>query len=110
MKSLEIIIVLCLIIFTYQACGGPANKKEDCKAENLGTSEKDKGYEYCCYAEINDNAKGCLALSKYQYENIKDYIKNFKLNAEVPVSEDTKIDCKSLYLEISLLSILLLLL
>jgi hypothetical protein len=107
MKSLEIIIVLCLIIFTYQSCIS-GTKKEDCKAENLDeNTEKKLGYEYCCYVEDGDN-KSCAALTKYQYENIKDYIKYMKLRS--PVSEDAKIDCKSLYLEISILSILLLLL
>ena len=109
MKSLEIIIVLCLIIFTYQDCEKRSGaKKEDCKAENLDeNSEKKIGYEYCCYIENGDN-KSCEPLTKYQYDNIKDYAKIMKLMG--PVSEDAKIDCKSLYLEISLLSILLLLL
>ena len=109
MKSLEIIIVLCLIIFTYQLCSKSSGaKKEDCKAENLDdTYEKKQGYEYCCYVEDGDD-KSCAPLSKYQYENIKDFIKYMKLRS--PVSEDAKIDCKSLYLEISILSILLLLL
>ena len=109
MKSLEIIIVLCLIIFTYQLCSKSSGaKKEDCKAENLDdTYEKKQGYEYCCYLEYGDT-KRCDALTKYQYENIKDYIKNVKLMQTG--NEDTKLDCKSLYLEISLLSILLLLL
>ena len=109
MKSLEIIIVLCLIIFTYQDCDqGNGVKKEDCKAENLDeVTEKKLGYEYCCYVEDGDD-KECVPLTKYQYKNIKDFVKLQKLT--YPYSEDTKIDCKSLYLEISLLSILLLLL
>ena len=109
MKSLEIIIVLCLIIFTYQYCSKSSGaKKEDCKAENLDdTYEKKQGYEYCCYVEDGDN-KSCVPLTKYQYENIKDYAKIMRLTG--PASEDAKIDCKSLFLEISILSILLLLL
>lgn len=69
--------------------------------------DKNSRYEYCCYLEDGDD-KSCVPLTKYQYENIKDYAKIQKLTG--PVSEDAKIDCKSLYLEISLLSILLLLL
>jgi hypothetical protein len=106
MKYLEIIIVLCLIILTYQSCES-GTKKEDCKAENLSNSEKEKGAEYCCYAEGVINPV-CITLSKYQYNNIKDYIKKMKLIGLF--SDDAKIDCKSLYLGISLLSFLLLLL
>ena len=108
MKYLEIIIVLCLIIFTYQKCDD-GTKKEDCKAEKLSSGEKEGGAEYCCYVEgvITKNTV-CMPLKKYQYNNIKDYIKFAKLIGGS--SNDIKIDCKSLYLGISLLSFLLLLL
>ena len=106
MKFVELIIVLCLIIFSYQTCSG-GTKKEDCKAENLSDGEKKLGYEYCCYFEDGDN-KGCSELTKYQYKHIKDYAKIMRLTG--PISEDAKIDCKSFYLQISLLSLLLLLL
>ena len=106
MKYLEIIIVLCLIIFTYQDCND-GTKKEDCKAEKLSNTEKEGGVEYCCYVEGVINTV-CIPLRKYQYNNIKDYVKTMKLFGHF--SDDAKIDCKSLYLGISLLSFLLLLL
>ena len=106
MKYLEIIIVLCLIIFTYQDCERET-KKEDCKAEKLSNSEKEGGAEYCCYVEGVINTV-CIPLRKYQYNNIKDFVKTMKLMGLF--NDDAKIDCKSLYLGISLLSFLLLLL
>ena len=106
MKYLEIIIVLCLIIFTYQKCDD-GTKKEDCKAEKLSSGEKEGGAEYCCYVEGVINTV-CIPLRKYQYNNIKDFVKTMKLMGLF--NDDAKIDCKSLYLGISLLSFLLLLL
>ena len=103
MKFFELIIVLCLIIFTYQDCNDN-NKKEDCK---LSDDDKKRGYEYCCFVEDGDS-KDCIGLTKYQYKHIKDYVKMMRLEGDA--SEDATIDCKSLYLQISLLSILLLLL
>ena len=108
MKFFELIIVLCLIIFTYQDpdCDddNDGTKKEDCK---LSDDDKENGDEYWCYIEDGDQ-KMCQALNKYQYKHIKDYAKYMRLMGGI--SEDAEIDCKSLYLQISLLSILLLLL
>ena len=100
MKIFPFVIVLCLIIFSYQLCSD-GQKKEDCK---ISDDEKKAGKEYCCY---NDQEKECQALTKYQYKHIKDLVK-FHLLAGV--SEDLKIDCKSLYLQLSMISLLFLLL
>ena len=107
MKTFQLIALLCLIIYTYQQtyCSKSTTNKEDCKAENLHSTEKDAGKEYCCYYK-NGNNTGCSALSKYQYKHIKDYIEVQLLRG---YKDDYSIDCKSLYLQISLLSILLLL-
>lgn len=103
MKFFELIILLCLIIFTYQHCEDESTK-ENCK---LTDHDKEEGYDYCCFVEDGDS-KNCVGLTKYQYKHIKDYAKLQRL--EGGASEDSTIDCKSLYLQISLLSILLLLL
>ena len=84
--------------------------KKKWKADNFSdTEKKDYGKEYCCFvknANDQDNKDGaCLALTKYQYKHIKDYIKYQILNEGA--HEDYSIDCKSFYLEISLLSLLL---
>jgi hypothetical protein len=103
MKFFELIILLCLILFSYQRCRD-GQKKEDCK---LSDEDKEDGDEYCCFVEDGDD-KNCVGLTKYQYKHIKDFAKLQRLQGVA--SEDSKIDCKSLYLQISLLSILLLLL
>jgi hypothetical protein len=103
MKFFELIILLCLIIFTYQHCRD-GHKKEDCK---LSDEDKEGGDDYCCFVEDGDS-KDCIGITKYQYKHIKDLVKMQRLQGDA--SEDSTIDCKSLYLQISLLSILLLLL
>ena len=107
MKFIQIIALLYLISFTYQECYGK-EKKDDCKADNLSDDEKEEGGEYCCFMKnaYSSSFKDghCIALTKYQYKHINDYIKSELLNG---AHEDISIDCKSFYLEISLLSLLL---
>ena len=104
MKIFQLIIVLCLVIFSYQNCDGNT-KKEDCK---LSDTDKDNDLAYCCFVEDGD-AKYCHGITKYQYKHLKDYGKLKLLTGDVK-NEDVKIDCKSFYLQIKIISILLLLL
>ena len=106
MKTFQLLALLCLIIYTYQTCEKHNANKEDCKAENLDDDEK-KTAEYCCFFKDGDDT-WCDSLSEYRYKHIKDVIKVARL--EEGVDDDYSIDCKSLYLQISLLSLLLLLL
>jgi len=99
MKIFPFVILLCLIIFTYQDCSA-GTKKEDCK---VSETDKKNGKEYCCFLDVE---KTCLPLTKYQYKHINDLVKSYRLDGG---SEDAKIDCKSLYLEISIISLLFLL-
>ena len=107
MKFIQIISLLYLISFTYQSCRGHT-AKDDCKTDNLSQGEKDDGAEYCCFekdANVASKKDGnCVPLTKYQYKHIKDYIKRELITGS---HEDYSIDCKSFYLEISLLSLLL---
>jgi len=113
MKAFQLITLLCLILYSYQQCGNLNNaKKEDCKPDNLSSDEKQKGAEYCCFFK-NGDSTACLPFTKYQYKNVKDIIKVNSLNFQAILSgeyNDISIDCKALYIQISLLSILLLLL
>ena len=73
------------------------------------------GNGYCCYYEApkSTDKKGCMPLSKYKYDNIKDYIKFLKkFGGEKGETEDkdVKVDCKSSYLQLSLIILTLLLL
>ena len=108
MKFIQIIALLYLISFTYQRCSA-YSKQDECKTDNLDDYDKERGREYCCFvknANNLDNKDGtCVGLTKYQYKHIKDYIK-YQILTE-GAHEDSTIDCKSFYLEISLLSLLL---
>ena len=107
MKFIQIISLLYLISFTYQSCDGHTSK-DDCKTDNLSQGEKDAGAEYCCFEKDANSASRkdgyCVPLTKYQYKHIKDYIKRELIGG---AHEDYSIDCKSFYLQISLLSLLL---
>ena len=109
MKVFQLIALLCLILYSYQECSNSNVKQEDCKADNLSSREKKIGAEYCCFAKAGDETL-CFPLTKYQYKNIKDMIKMMRLFPSDKGFNDLSIDCKALYLQISLLSILLFLL
>jgi len=104
MKIFPFVIVLCLIIFSYQNCDN-GNKKEDCK---LSETDKENGIEYCCFLENPaPRVKSCHGLTKYQYKHIKDYAKFMRLSGTVV--EEAKLDCNSKYFQLSIISLLLLL-
>lgn len=109
MKVFQLIALLCLILYSYQECSNSNVKQEDCKADNLSSGEKGIGAEYCCFSKAKDSTF-CMPLTKYQYKNIKDVIKIYRLIPSDKGYDDLSIDCKALYLQISLLSILLFLL
>ncbi len=84
----------------------PASSKEDCF--NLKTNK----YK-CCYTKVKSNegeAAFCTSVSKSEYDNIKDYIKSWEEEDKSGNLDVKKLDCKSIYLEISVLSFILLLL
>ena len=72
--------------------------------------DKTDSNPYCCYTKGTDKnknkIKGCISLSQYDYDHIKDFIKSYKDQGH----KIKKIDCKSIYLELSILSFILLLL
>ena len=107
MKSVHAFISLLLI--TYIACdckGGVTDYSVDnCKNNNDGSG-------YCCYIESpkSTDKKDCIDLSKYEYDHIKvyvDYMKVFGTGKEEK-DDDLKIDCKSYYLQSSLIILILL--
>ena len=108
MKSVHAFILLLLI--TYISCdckGGVTDFTVDkCKNNNDGNG-------YCCYMETpkSSTKKDCIDLSKYQYDHIKVIIENGKVfggdNHETK-DDDVKIDCKSYYLQSSLIILILL--
>lgn len=109
MKFYQIILFVSLIIYIYTAedenekCyKAPAKSADDC--QNLKTTK-----DYCCYVKgklDGSDVSMCAPISKDKYDNIKDYIKELEDGG----ADVDKFDCKSIYLELSVLSFILLLL
>ena len=77
-----------------------------------------KGYYKCCLLEFEydkeidgtKKGKSCEPVTKSQYDEIKDYIKNSEkdFKNKIGVGIDLSIDCASNYVMISLLSLIIL--
>jgi hypothetical protein len=111
MKIYQAITILILISYIYSAsyCDSKAptspNKAEDC------TSHKENG-GYCCFVK-SKLGNYCNDYGPNQYKYIKDYVKLGKkcstsTNGDCEEYKDYSIECKSSYLVLSLLSLILL--
>ena len=88
-------------------CGTTTNPSDRKDCDKL---DKVTGFPYCCFIKSKDKSgnegTACIPVSQNDYDNIKDYKKSLEnLGGTVK-----KIDCKSFYIEFSLLSLILLLL
>ena len=110
MKSVHLFILLLLVVYIDCACkGGVSNSDasvDKCKSDNDGNG-------YCCFMETpkKTNKKKCEDLTKYEYDHIKvyiDYEKVFGGDDGKTKDKDVKIDCKSYYLQFSLIILILL--
>ena len=113
MKFFQAITILLLVSYVYMTdyCSKDVTsptKTEDCTSVKAGEG-------YCCFVKSNGKNR-CEPIGPTFYKNIKDYAKFFKkCNLEKGDNEgdckedsDFSIDCKSSYLVLSLLSLLLL--
>ena len=107
-KSLTLFLIFSKIIFCEYYCDGETSEPnvENCK-------KLKKGDGYCCYTEApkSSESKFCQSISKYEYDNIKDYVKFMKKfggDEGETEDKDAKIDCKSFYLKFSSIILLLL--
>lgn len=107
MKFYKIILFVSLILYIYSEdkyCGDSsvsASKAKDCK--DLKLADK---YSNCCYVKGKQNnvdVSTCISLTKDQYNNIKDYIKELESGG----ADVKKLDCNSYFLELSILSFIL---
>ena len=108
---MKLIHILCFFLLTeYIACVCSSQvtdpSVDNCKKANSGDG-------YCCYYEApkSSPSKGCYPLSQYQYDNIKTMVKSMKVfGGDNGDTEDkkAKIDCKSFYLQISSIILILL--
>jgi len=109
MKSIHAFILLLLITYITCACKGgvsPSDANVDkCKSDNDGNG-------YCCYMEAPKSSykKICSPLTKYEYDHIKVVVEYTKVFASGKDEKDdnVKIDCKSYYLQSSLIILILL--
>jgi len=115
MKIYQVIIILILVSYIYNSdtdyycdnpAGDPPTKADEC------TSHKANG-GYCCYVS-NKNDKYCIGYGPKEYKYVKDYVKLGKKCSstdsghDCEENKDYSIDCKSSYLVLSLLSLILL--
>ena len=117
MKLLTFIISILLLSYIITGeCDSKtsAKKVSECKDLSVDTANN---YKYCCYAKYDykdpDGSKktyeGCYELKQADYDKIKDFIKEWEKDPEFEVKVK-KLDCHSVYLTGSILSLLLLLL
>jgi len=107
MKFYKIVLFASLILSIYSDDGCDPDDSSVSKAKDC--NKHDSTGRHCCYYKVKkdgDTKNGCLPLTQTQYDNIKDFIKTYK-DAGYEVK---KLDCKSIYLELSILSFILLLL
>ena len=107
MKFYNIILFASLILYILSSdCDGKdAESAKDCK--DLTSAHTDGK---CCFikgVDVNKNSvSACFSLKKSDYDDIDAFIKSY----EDKGADIDKVDCKSIYLELSILSFILLLL
>lgn len=104
-------LILCLNEDTTSCDNDYADNKEQCYNRSFSQKETDEGAVKCCYLEatiIGVAGGSCIPLDQKSLDDIKDYIKELK---EKTGASKLKIFCNySFYLQLSLLSLLVLLL
>jgi hypothetical protein len=108
MKFYNIIFFASLILYILSSdCSNKKNAESSKDCQDLETSDSDG---HCCFAKGKDKNSSqvsmCISVTKNDYDNIKEYKKSLEGQGYVV----DKLDCKSIYLELSLLSFILLLL
>ena len=116
MKSYQVLLSLLCINYIYSAtlsCDDvEIPTKEACISAGLSGEDKERGYMYCCYirykkAGNKKERETCEKLNEYQYKNIDDYVKYNKLLETE--TDDFIVECSSIFLKFSFLSLILLL-
>ena len=109
MSICHILILLSLIMFTnnknYCLKDATASKGDDCKDLEITSLDY-----HCCYVKgkiNNEVINSCVEIKPWEYKDLKKYIED--MNKE-SVNAIEGIDCESIYLQLSLISLLFLLL
>ena len=111
-KYYILLILLCSIIFIHSTdmeskCEGAGSSTYEC-VNKFEDDDRAAGY-YCCYEKAKKNGvqvSDCVFLLDDDYDDIKNYIGSIKDDGYTDVS----VDCKSYYLQLGVLSLLLILL
>ena len=111
MKFYTFILFASLIIFSISGDDFDDHGCTDKSAESAKDCKDIKitGY-HCCYLKGKDkdgDFNGCTVITDTQYNNIKDTIKEWEKHDDTDIK---KLDCKSIYLELSILIFIFLLL
>ena len=111
MKIYQAITILILISYIYASYCDNSVPNSPAKAEDCSSHKTNSGY--CCFVK----AKGgnyCSSYGPNEYKYVKDYVKLGKkchpsaTSGDCEEYKDYSIDCKSSYLVLSLLSLILL--
>ena len=103
-------LIFLILLFTNiyceeSACGlkNPASSIKDCKDLKVSDS-----YKYCCYLDATTNEgnlKFCYEIKESDYKEIDKFKKNLEKDSDGKVNS---LDCNSYYLNIGLLSLMVL--
>ena len=112
-KNYILLIILLSISYVHNAddssaCeGASASTVDECKGK-ISDSLKNSGYHCCLQKGKSGGVEKtmCKYLTEEVYDNIKDYIGDIEDSG----FDDVSVDCKSYYLQIGILSLLLFLL
>ena len=113
MKLITFLFLFSLIVYinSEECILKAASSVKDCQG-----LEKESPDNYCCYLEakgkgfgIEGEVKACWELRPSEYNDIKNYIKNYEESAKQAGGslDIKKLDCKSSYLALTLFSLLL---
>ena len=116
MKSYKVLLLLLCINYIYSvtlSCSEVIDPtKEACTNAGVSEEDKERGFMYCCYLKYKEardkkEREKCKRLTEYQYNNIDDYVKYNKLLETE--TDDFSVECSSIFLKFSFLSLILLL-
>lgn len=118
MKALHVLLIF-LSVSLCKSAENCSETFEPTKASDCNSLKVDNDYYKCCYlwgkvhtigmkAEVNY----CIAITKQNYDNIKDYIEQIKKDSEKEktIVDSIELKCSSCYLYISLFLLMILLL
>ncbi len=109
MKFYNIILFDSLILYIFSI---KCNEQNSASSQNDCKDLSHEGYR-CCYCKGKDDDgdhSGCLSIQKTDYENLKEFINAWEEEDKDKGFKIEDFDCKSIYIELGVLILILLLL